>query len=214
MNKILRNKKNNMDRPAQFELSSLMFVDNLDESSNNSTSSNKSSILTCSTATESVSTTSTTSSTLYTLAADNSKENEAGESKQLKEESKVLVPSWRITTSYKPFYRIEGIKENLTDETFLKRHQKYENEEIKIKRWDMRRQREEYERNKLLKDRQSISKVQPSMKLNESLAQTSHNKSAKRKRSDIDSDVVVCKQFDLANIDGMRFFNKLIWTFL
>ena len=76
----------------------------------------------------------------------------------------------------------------------------------------MRRQREEYERNKLLKGRQSISKVQPSMKLNESLAQTSHNKSAKRKRSDLDSDVVVCKQFDLANIDGMSLFNILIWA--
>lgn len=195
MNKILRN-KNKMDRPSQFEL---MFVENLDESSNNSTSSNKSSILTFSTATESVSTTSTTSSTLYTLA------NDFTENKhQQVQESKVVVPSWRLSLKYKPFYRIEGT-ESLTDDTFLKRHQKYENEEIKIKRWDMRRQREEYERNKLLKGRQSTSKVQPSVKLNEPLAQGGKTKAKKNHVPDLDSGIV-CKQFDIANLDGMRFF--------
>ncbi len=36
---------------------------------------------------------------------------------------------------------------------FLKRHQKLENEEIKIKKWDIKRQRDELERNKqLIKD--------------------------------------------------------------
>ena len=33
----------------------------------------------------------------------------------------------------------------------MKRHQKPENEEKQIKRWDLRRQREQYEREKLLK---------------------------------------------------------------
>lgn len=41
----------------------------------------------------------------------------------------------------------------MTDEFYIKRHQKYENEEKQIKRWDIRRQREELERIKLLKGR-------------------------------------------------------------
>lgn len=60
----------------------------------------------------------------------------------------VVVPSFRVK-KFKPRYRIEGI-ENLNDDTFLKRHQKLENEEIKIQKWDMMRQRNEYEKNKAL----------------------------------------------------------------
>jgi hypothetical protein len=47
----------------------------------------------------------------------------------------------------KKSFRLEGT-ENMTDEFISKKHQKHENEEIKIKRWDMRMQKEEYERNR------------------------------------------------------------------
>jgi hypothetical protein len=66
----------------------------------------------------------------------------------------VVVPSWR-EVSLKKSYKLEGT-ENTSEDVYLKRHVKYENEEIKIKRWDMRRQREEFERNKLLKRHQSL----------------------------------------------------------
>ena len=39
----------------------------------------------------------------------------------------------------------------------MKRHQKHENEEKQIKKWDMRRQREEFERMKLLKKQRKKS---------------------------------------------------------
>lgn len=66
----------------------------------------------------------------------------------VKKEPIVLVPKWRVN-NIKGSYKLEGT-ENTSDELYAKRHQKYENEEKQIKRWDMRRQREEMERKKLL----------------------------------------------------------------
>lgn len=63
-------------------------------------------------------------------------------------ENIIIVPSYREKV-FTPLYRIEGT-ENITDEIYLKRHQKHENEEKQIKKWDMRRQREDFERMKLL----------------------------------------------------------------
>lgn len=81
----------------------------------------------------------------------NNKRSEAGTSTMREE---VIVPCWR-ETSLKARYKLEGT-ENTTDDFYLRRHQKHENEEKQIKRWDIRRQRDEYERNKLLnKTRQS-----------------------------------------------------------
>lgn len=68
------------------------------------------------------------------------------------------MPEWREMI-IKPAYRLEGT-ENTTADSYLKRHQKFENEEIRIKRWDMRRQKEEYERNKLLKGRYASQLIQ------------------------------------------------------
>lgn len=60
----------------------------------------------------------------------------------------VIVPNFRIK-NFKPRYRIEGC-ENMSDEAYSKRHQKLENEEIKIQKWDIKRQKEEFEKNKAL----------------------------------------------------------------
>lgn len=51
--------------------------------------------------------------------------------------------------SIKPIYKLEGT-ENLNDEFYLKRHQKHENEERIIKKRDLRRQKEEYLKYKML----------------------------------------------------------------
>ena len=67
---------------------------------------------------------------------------------------KIVVPSWRVIP-IKMGYRLEGT-ENTTDDFYVKKHQKYENEEIRIKRLDMRRQREEHLKERLLKGRSSI----------------------------------------------------------
>ena len=89
--------------------------------------------------------------------ADSKKEaNAHGESSSkgdsdTEKKSKVLVPCWR-EIPFKRSFNMEGT-ENLSDELFLKRHQKYENEEKQIKKWDMQRQRAELERLKLLKQR-------------------------------------------------------------
>lgn len=60
----------------------------------------------------------------------------------------VLVPNWRMV-SFKPIYKLEGT-ENLNDEYYLKRHQKHENEERLIKKRDLRRQKEEFLKFKML----------------------------------------------------------------
>lgn len=60
----------------------------------------------------------------------------------------VLVPNWR-TVSLKPIYKLEGT-ENLNDEYYLKRHQKHENEERLVKKRDLRRQKEEFIKFKML----------------------------------------------------------------
>jgi hypothetical protein len=66
------------------------------------------------------------------------------------DEPKVLVPSWRIVP-FKRSYSMAGT-ELLNPEIFLKRHQKHENGELKIKRWDIQQQmRAEAARLKLLK---------------------------------------------------------------
>lgn len=73
--------------------------------------------------------------------------------------AKVVVPAWR-PKSYTVSYRLEGI-EDLTDDAYEQRHSKHEYDEKLIKKWDMRRQREEYERRKLLKGRHEASYLQP-----------------------------------------------------
>lgn len=70
-------------------------------------------------------------------------------------ENIILVPSYREKV-FTPLYRIEGT-ENITDEIYLKRHQKHENEEKQIKKWDMRRQREDFERMKLIQKQRKKS---------------------------------------------------------
>lgn len=60
----------------------------------------------------------------------------------------VLVPNWR-SVLLKPTYKLEGT-ENLNDDFYLKRHQKHENEEKLIKKRDLRRQRDEYLKFKML----------------------------------------------------------------
>lgn len=68
----------------------------------------------------------------------------------------VAVPSWRIVeddSKMTTLRRSSGGKEveNLSDEAFLQRHMKYEQEEKRIKRWDLQRVRKEREHQKLLK---------------------------------------------------------------
>lgn len=69
----------------------------------------------------------------------------------------VLVPSWRQRFVSKS-YKLEGT-ENLNDDFYLKRHQKPENEEKQIKKWDIRRQRDELIKRKLLKGRGGLTTV-------------------------------------------------------
>lgn len=77
------------------------------------------------------------------------KTSEVTELSSLKSENiNVIVPSFRIK-NFNARYKIEGT-ENLNDDTYTKRHQKLENEEIKIQKWDRMRQRHEYEKNKAL----------------------------------------------------------------
>merc|ERR1711890_86526 len=60
---------------------------------------------------------------------------------------------WRLKSKY-PDYASEYI-EKIDDETFLKRHSRYERDEKKRKRWDIQRMREkqEYERLKAIEAR-------------------------------------------------------------
>ncbi|XP_013087844.2 male-specific lethal 1 homolog [Biomphalaria glabrata] len=60
--------------------------------------------------------------------------------KKLMEQTEVETPTWRL----KPvtnMYQLEGT-ENITDEAYNKRHQKFEMEEKRRKRWDLQRLRE------------------------------------------------------------------------
>lgn len=119
-------------------------IDSLDESSRNSIGSSKSSS-TFSSIESSVSTTSI----------------------ELKQ-PEVLVPTWR-EVAYKSSYRLEGT-ENLNDSCYLKRHQKHENEERQIKKWDLRRQKEALLKMKaLLRGRSSINNQQVKPNLNNTL---------------------------------------------
>ncbi|GFS17582.1 male-specific lethal 1-like 1 [Elysia marginata] len=62
------------------------------------------------------------------------------DAKRLQEQLEVETPSWRL----KPLtnmYQLEGT-ENITDEAYYKRHQKFEQEEKRRKRWDLQRIRE------------------------------------------------------------------------
>ncbi|CAL1535835.1 unnamed protein product [Lymnaea stagnalis] len=62
------------------------------------------------------------------------------DTKRIQEQSEVETPSWRL----KPMtnmYQLEGT-ENITDEAYNKRHQKFEMEEKRRKRWDLQRLRE------------------------------------------------------------------------
>lgn len=63
-------------------------------------------------------------------------------------ESAIPVPGWRV----KPIavgFRLEGT-ENTSDDVYAKRHQRHETDEIKIKRRDIRRQYENYLREKMM----------------------------------------------------------------
>eukprot|EP00117_Sycon_ciliatum_P032705 scpid50291/ scgid25305/ Male-specific lethal 1 homolog; Male-specific lethal 1-like 1; Male-specific lethal-1 homolog 1 len=84
------------------------------------------------------------------LSRDNEPEADRGEV--------VKVPSWRIVepepkSTHATSRRLQGGKdtENLSDEAFLQRHSKHEQEEKRIKRWDMQRVRKQREHEKLLK---------------------------------------------------------------
>ncbi|KAH9524521.1 hypothetical protein Btru_027079 [Bulinus truncatus] len=62
------------------------------------------------------------------------------DAKKMQEQTEVETPSWRL----KPvtnMYQLEGT-ENITDEAYNKRHQKFEMEEKRRKRWDLQRLRE------------------------------------------------------------------------
>ncbi|KAK3757440.1 hypothetical protein RRG08_038795 [Elysia crispata] len=62
------------------------------------------------------------------------------DAKRLQDQLEVETPSWRL----KPLtnmYQLEGT-ENITDEAYYKRHQKFEQEEKRRKRWDLQRIRE------------------------------------------------------------------------
>jgi len=67
----------------------------------------------------------------------------------------VIVPSFRIKT-IKMGFRIEGT-ENINDDMYEKKHQKLENEEIKIQKWDLKRQQYEYEKIKALQKENRLS---------------------------------------------------------
>lgn len=84
-------------------------------------------------------------------------ETNSSSSNASKFSNEVVVPSWRVVL-FKANYKLEKT-ENLNDETYLKRHQKPETEEKQIKRWDLRRQREQYEREKLLKINSTANNV-------------------------------------------------------
>jgi len=60
--------------------------------------------------------------------------NEATNGRNGQQNSQVVVPKWRKTKPLNKLYRLEGC-ENMTNEIYLKRHQKFENEEIKIKKY-------------------------------------------------------------------------------
>lgn len=81
------------------------------------------------------------SSTIVTL-------NEETEPVEKKPAENVLVPSFR-EKKFKWYYNIEAT-ENVSDDIYLKRHQKHENDEIKMQRWDRMRQKNELERQRLL----------------------------------------------------------------
>jgi hypothetical protein len=60
-------------------------------------------------------------------------ENKSNIERSSCQENQVVVPKWRKIKPLSKTYRLEGC-ENMTNEIYLKRHQKFENEEIKIKK--------------------------------------------------------------------------------
>ena len=133
------------------------------------------------------------------------------------------MPGFRITAPIRPGYRLEGT-EDTTDDCYLKRHQKYEAEEIRIKRWDMRRQKEEFERNKLLKGRYySKSNVSASNSKTSKSSASSSSSSAPPSADPSNSSLaasdfkpvlgpygIYYKKFDPLQIDGSLFVLFLI----
>jgi hypothetical protein len=116
-----------------------------------------------------------------------------------KVEEKILVPNWRITTKHKPSYRLEGT-ENLNDESFLQRHKKPENEEIRIKRNDMRLQREEYLRNRYLNGRSS------SLNNNNNNNQANNtNKKPFKDLPKLDKKKFYLREFDPSQLEGTNY---------
>lgn len=55
---------------------------------------------------------------------------------KIQQDNQVVVPKWRKTKPLPKLYKLEGC-ENMTNEIYLKRHQKLENEEIKIKKYEL-----------------------------------------------------------------------------
>ena len=53
----------------------------------------------------------------------------------------IFILGWRVV-AFSPTYTMEGT-EDIEDETFLRRHQKFELDEKKRKRWDIQRMREQ-----------------------------------------------------------------------
>lgn len=79
-----------------------------------------------------------------------------------KEALNVIVPTFRVK-KIKMGFRMEGT-ENMNDDVYEKKHLKLENEEIRIQRWDMKRQRDEFEKS---------SRLSKSFALNQSLTSKS-----------------------------------------
>jgi hypothetical protein len=122
---------------------------------------------------------------------------------------KIVVPNWRIRL-IKVGFRMEGT-ENTNDDCFLKRHQKHENEEVRIKRRDMRWQRDEMMREKLLKGRFSVA-ADDSATSNVSKSSKATGGKSKRvskkakhdeEQSDMKHGIVYKRQFDVSMIDGI-----------
>lgn len=77
---------------------------------------------------------------------------------ETKSEKTVLeVPRWRIKV-YSSLYTMEGT-ENLTDESFLKRHQRLEIDEKRRKKWDAQRIREQRHIEKLRQRQDKINNI-------------------------------------------------------
>lgn len=106
--------------------------------------------------------------------------------------SKILVPNWRVKVIRKGF-KLEGT-ENMLEDFYLKKHQKHENEEIRIKRNDMRRQREELMREKLLQRQNQVVSSVPTIKSSKNCS----------KKVDMEEQDVYMREFNESLLDDIE----------